>query len=245
MKKWFETWFGSEDYLSVYSHRTSSEAQQLIAFLQETLQPLPGTSVLDLACGAGRHAESFARNGMIVTGVDLSETLLNIARKNASDQQLTISYLQGDYRYLNLNKQFSIVANLFTSFGYSDNDEENFSLFTAAYSHTAKNGWFVFDYLNSSYLRKTLIPFSKSVKNNIFIEQFRWIEHNCVKKRIVLQRDGALNTYTESVKLYEPDIILAQLRKAGFVPQSIHGDYTGTPFNETESSRLLVLCRKP
>ncbi|HWG91284.1 MAG TPA: class I SAM-dependent methyltransferase [Candidatus Thermoplasmatota archaeon] len=94
------TWFGAladfvgERYLDFdYTKGTDQE----VRFLQEALELGPGSRVLDVACGLGRHALPLARDyGCRVTGFDLSGRLVHIARERA--QGLTASFAQADAR---------------------------------------------------------------------------------------------------------------------------------------------------
>ncbi|MCU0333149.1 MAG: methyltransferase domain-containing protein, partial [Ignavibacteriaceae bacterium] len=80
---WYKDWFNSENYLRVYSHRNQEEAERLVDLIAKILNLPANSSVLDMACGAGRHAVTFAKMGYKVTAVDLSNLLISEAKKNA------------------------------------------------------------------------------------------------------------------------------------------------------------------
>jgi SAM-dependent methyltransferase len=46
---------------------------------------VPGMRVLDVGCGPGRHAHELARRGIAVHGIDISETFVDLARRDAPD----------------------------------------------------------------------------------------------------------------------------------------------------------------
>ena len=77
--EWFEEWFG-EEYVQLYPHRDESEAERAVALIARATGLEPGWRVLDLACGAGRHARAFRAVGARCIGLDLSMTLLRRAR---------------------------------------------------------------------------------------------------------------------------------------------------------------------
>src|SRR5687767_9208056 len=79
MTEWFEEWFG-EEYLQLYPHRDDAEAERAVALVLRATGFQRGWRVLDVACGAGRHARAFEAAGARCVGVDLSATLLRIAR---------------------------------------------------------------------------------------------------------------------------------------------------------------------
>ena len=82
MTEWFEQWFG-EEYLRLYPHRDDEDARQAVA-LVESVVPLPGTLVLDLACGPGRHAAQLIARRARVVGLDLSMALLRAAKRSST-----------------------------------------------------------------------------------------------------------------------------------------------------------------
>ena len=113
MAEWFEEWFG-EEYLQLYPHRDDAEAARAVALLVETTGLQPRWRVLDVACGAGRHARAFRAAGARCVGVDLSATLLRIAR-GVTDAFL----VRADMRALPIRPgSMDLTVNLFTSFGY-------------------------------------------------------------------------------------------------------------------------------
>ena len=80
MTEWFEEWFG-EEYLQLYPHRDAAEAERAVALILDTRAVEPGWRVLDVACGAGRHARAFEAAGARCVGLDLSAALLRVARR--------------------------------------------------------------------------------------------------------------------------------------------------------------------
>src|SRR5687767_5587926 len=79
-KPWYELWFDSPYYPVLYKERDDSEAQQFIDALLERLNILPGSRIMDLACGRGRHAAYLASNGFAVTGLDISAKSIEDAK---------------------------------------------------------------------------------------------------------------------------------------------------------------------
>ncbi|MFA4923259.1 MAG: class I SAM-dependent methyltransferase, partial [Ignavibacteriaceae bacterium] len=129
MKRWFEEWFESEEYLTVYKHRNNEEAETLISFILGKVNLSGKAKVLDLGCGAGRHALLLAKMGFQVTGVDQSAKLLSVAVDEAKKNGLHAKFIKDDIRTVFFSEKFELILNVFTSFGYFDRDEDNFALF--------------------------------------------------------------------------------------------------------------------
>jgi 2-polyprenyl-3-methyl-5-hydroxy-6-metoxy-1,4-benzoquinol methylase len=70
---WFKDWFNTPYYHQLYFKRDEKEAAAFIDQLIDYLKPPPGSSMLDVACGKGRHSIQLASKGFDVTGIDLSE----------------------------------------------------------------------------------------------------------------------------------------------------------------------------
>src|SRR3954465_15279401 len=119
MTEWFEDWFGG-DYLLLFPHRDHADAERAVSLIRRTLPFHSGWRVLDVACGAGRHARAFTTAGARCFGLDLSATLLRRAR------EVTTAPRGGaDMRQLPIRPgSMDLTVNLFTSFGYFDRDSE-------------------------------------------------------------------------------------------------------------------------
>jgi cyclopropane fatty-acyl-phospholipid synthase-like methyltransferase len=68
MTEWFEEWFG-EEYLRLYPHRDDADAERAVALIGRTVGLEAGWRVLDVACGAGRHARAFTDAGASCFGL--------------------------------------------------------------------------------------------------------------------------------------------------------------------------------
>ena len=140
--QWFETWFNHPLYLEVYSHRDQDEAARCIHTILSVsgleLKDPASISVLDIACGAGRHAHELARLGYCVTGNDLSPFLLEEARKEALKSQLQLQLTCCDMRNIPASALYDLVVQLFTSFGYFDLKEDDRLLLKTAITDLTK-----------------------------------------------------------------------------------------------------------
>src|SRR5436853_6516213 len=55
-REWFESWFDSPYYHVLYKERDDLEARSFLDSLIGYLNPAPGSTILDVACGKGRHS---------------------------------------------------------------------------------------------------------------------------------------------------------------------------------------------
>lgn len=110
-------------------------------------------SLLDLGCGTGRHALCMAGHGKAVTGVDVSQTMLEMGRKGMRDtvarQPLPAplpELLLGDARTLRLGRAFDAVTSLFHVMSYQNSEAEALALLATAHEHLQRGGMFLFDF---------------------------------------------------------------------------------------------------
>lgn len=243
---WYEDWFGSDAYTLVYGHRDEAEAERLIDLLEREVNPVPGAHILDVACGRGRHARALARRGYRVTGIDLSTESIAEARKQARAEGLEnrLSFQQGDMREPACEACVDGVVNLFTSFGYFNDDAENERAIQAMATALRPGGWFLQDFLNKPLVVESLDPSERETPNGITIHERRWVEEGRVNKEITLDGDGVTETYRESVRLYTLADFQGMYASAGLELVDTFGDYEGAPYSPT-SPRLLLYARKP
>ena len=236
---WFEEWFG-DDYLRIYQHRDESEAEHAIELISAQLRGRDIRAVLDLACGAGRHSQALCERWWTV-GLDLSAALLRVARRESADTP----YVRADMRELPfMAESFDLVVNLFTSFGYFDDDHEHARVLTCLRAAIRQGGMLVIDFLNASQVRRNLVPYDRRVENRITIEQSRIIspDNRFVEKTIRLRERG--REYVERVRLLSAGDLERMLEAAGFEVAHCFGDYAGSTWSENSPRTILFATRK-
>jgi SAM-dependent methyltransferase len=234
MTEWFEEWFG-EDYLRLYPHRDDADAERAVALICRSVGLQPGWRVLDVACGAGRHARAFAAAGARCIGLDLSATLLRLARE-ITDAPL----VRADMRDLPIRPgSMDLTVNLFTSFGYFERDAEHTTALAEMISTVRPGGWFVIDFLNPAAVRRRLVPEETIELPERTVQVTRSVspDGRYVCKSIRAAKD---RHYMERVRLFEPHEISGMLETAGVTVRSRFGDYDASPMTP-EAARTILL----
>jgi len=232
--EWFEEWFG-EDYLRLYPHRDDADAERAVALIRRTVPFEPGWRVLDVACGAGRHARAFEAAGARCFGLDLSVTLLRLAR-----QVTAAPLVRADMRQLPIRpRSIDLTVNLFTSFGYFDRDSEHTAALAEMISTVRPGGWFVIDFLNPAAVRRGLIPEETVEVGQSRIQVSRSVspDGRYVCKSI---RSPQGRAYRERVRLFEPDQMMSMLLAAGVEVRFRFGDYDGGPLAPDAARTILM-----
>lgn len=241
---WYDGWFDSDAYTLVYAHRDQTDAEQALNLVESTLHPAPEARVLDVGCGRGRHAIQLAQRGYRVTGIDLSEPSVQEARQSAAAHDVPAIFDVRDMRDPVCEACFEGVVNLFTTFGYFDDDAENQRALQAMRTALVPGGWLVQDFLNAPQVRASLVPEDEQTRNGVHIRQERWIADGRIHKRITLTpEDGEAETYRESVRLFTRADLEAMYRAVGLRPTHAFGHYDGRPHTE-ESPRLILMAER-
>jgi SAM-dependent methyltransferase len=219
MPEWFEEWFG-EEYLQLYPHRDDAEAERAVALIARATGLSPGWRVLDVGCGAGRHARAFQAAGARCVGLDLSRVLLRVAR-GVTQAPL----VRGDMRHLPIRAgSMDLTVSLFTSFGYFEHDQEHAAALREMVDTLRPGGWFVIDFLNADEVRRRLVARETVAVPDGRAEIARTMspDGRYVCKTIVTPRGGR---FTERVRLFEQGHMIGMLEEAGLDVRHRYGDY--------------------
>ncbi len=242
---WFEEWFDSPLYEKLYSNRDEEEARQLISFLEETLQLNNCSSLLDLGCGRGRHSITLAQHGYQVKGVDLSPEAIKTATSKAEELGLdNVSFEVRDMRNP-LPDTFDAIVNLFTTFGYFEQDDENALVLDGVVKMLKDDGIFVLDYLNAEKVKRSYQPEEEGEFHDIHYQIKRYVENGAIHKDIEFSGNGlsGSRTYSERVKLYGLKWFKSEMSKRNLKILKVAGDYQGRDFNPESSPRLLIISK--
>ena len=232
---WYKEWFGA-DYLELYAHRDADEAERHVAFVEDQFGDGAPRTVLDLACGAGRHTAALRRRGHQVFGIDLSVTLLAHPPR--------VPNAAGDMRNLPFARQsFDWVLNFFTSFGYFERERENFAVLEQIERLLRPGGRFLIDFLNRDHVLANLkeSEVQEIGGRRVAIERRYDEQTRRINKTMRLESDGvAPRTFLESVRAYTEDEVTIGLRWAGLEADAIFGNFEGETYRR-DSQRLIII----
>lgn len=241
-KEWFHVWFDSPFYPMLYNHRDETEANFFLDHLVAHLQPNSNSSMLDLACGRGRHAIYLNKLGFDVTGVDLSSESIREASAFSSN---TLHFYEHDMRRLLSTNTYDYVFNLFTSFGYFRRKEENLNVVKNMAATVKSGGTIIIDFLNAGLLRhQGQVKESKTVGATNF-EITKEINSGCIIKHIRVSDNNEIHEFEECVSLLGPEEFEAFFKACNLEVINIFGEYDLSPFHENSSNRLIYEVKKP
>ncbi len=243
----------------LYDHE-QKEFRKDIQFYLEFAKKCGG-EVLELACGTGRVLVPLAKKGLIMTGIDASEEMLNIARgKIAADEQLKqrITLINGDMRDFSLEREFSMIFIAFRSFQCLLTKDEQIACLKAVHRHLSDNALFILDlfaprhdYLAQRHRTIDLGTFYDE-ENCVYVSRRAEDKYDLAGQTLHedrfyewIDKSGTVHVQKWSFDLsylfrYETELLL---EKCGFVVENVCGDFDGSPYNY-HSGEQIFLAKK-
>ena len=236
-ENWFTTWFDTPYYHILYKDRGFDEAEMFMKNLVSFLDLPENSSILDLACGKGRHSVFLNKLGYQVTGVDLSKNSIDLA-KQYENQRL---HFKVHDMSLPLDGKFDAVFNLFTSFGYFEQEKDNLNTIKAIKKQIKKNGVGVIDFMNAKKVLKNLNPSETKTVKGIDFELTRFYHDGYILKNIQFEDNGDQHNYTEKVRALTLEDFRSYFMEAGISLKRTFGNYRLEEFDEKHSDRLILV----
>ncbi|CAN5159936.1 class I SAM-dependent methyltransferase [soil metagenome] len=239
---WFKNWFNSPYYHQLYFKRDDAEAAAFINKLLEHLKPAVGVEMLDIACGKGRHSIQLASKGYFVTGIDLSEDSIRIAKESETEN---LQFYVQDMRLPFRINYYNYAFNFFTSFGYFNTRREHDNAIRTIVQALKPNGVFVIDYLNVHYSEDHLVENETKEIDGVKYEILKWHDETHFYKKIIIHdKDLKPFEYTEEVSKFSLGDFNAMLAFHGMQVQEVFGDYNFKSYDIKKSPRLIMIAKK-
>jgi len=159
------------------------EANILIKNIKQNKQN--AKSILELGCGTGNYSNLFEKKGFNIHSVDISKSMIDIAKKKYSAKK--IKFICKDLRKLNLSKKFDVVIALFDILSFQTSNSDVNKFFNTINKHINKNGIIIFDFWFKDAIQK-LKPSNrvKEVENHSF-KIVKVTEPNWNKKNNIIE----------------------------------------------------------
>lgn len=211
-----------------------------------------GDPVLDLACGTGRIAIALAKAGFAVTGLEISESMLDRARSKAEALPADVRWIPGDCRSFNLDQRFPLVIFGFNSMSHLLRRGDLEACFGSVKRHMLERGRFVVDVHNPSLeiLTKdsgTKHPHSQYEDpeggGTIVVEQTHSYDRASQISTTGLHYtmpDGARATDKLELRMFYPQELDALLKYNGFEIEHRFGDFDRSPFKPGSPKQIMI-----
>jgi len=240
---WFKEWFDTSFYHQLYANRDENEAAAFVDNLIDELQPRDHSVMLDLGCGAGRHAKKLASHGYNVVGLDLAASSIRAAKKVHVPG---VQFYQHDMRLPFCVSRFNYVFSFFTSFGYFKCAEENNEVVKNISMSLKPKGTLVLDYLNVNYSEDNQVDNEEKEIDGIIYHITRWNDATHFYKLIEIDNIQAEGKFeymekVEKLRLVDFDILF---KRNGLKLKKVFGDYQLNEYDPEYSPRLIMVVEK-
>ena len=238
-EKWYASWFDTPYYHILYKDRDYTEAQAFMDNLTNYLNIPESGKILDLACGKGRHSVYLNTLGYNVTGVDLSEQSITYAKKHENETlKFDVHDMTKPYP-----ETFDAVFNLFTSFGYFEEDICNQYTIESIKTELNEFGFGVIDFMNSNYVVDNLVSEDIKTVDGIDFTQKRKLEDGYIVKDISFEINGEFFKFQERVRAFTLKDFEELFEKAGVYLLDVFGDYKLNKYQSKTSERLIMIFK--
>jgi SAM-dependent methyltransferase len=238
-EQWYASWFDTPYYHILYKDRDYTEAQGFMDNLTNYLNLPEHGKILDLACGKGRHSVYLNSLGYNVTGVDLSEQSIAHA-KQFENETLKFNVHDMSKPYPDT---FDAVFNLFTSFGYFEDENCNLKTIEAIKAELNEFGFGVIDFMNTNYVIENLVAEDIKTVEGIDFHQKRYVKDGYIIKDISFEADGEQFEFQERVKAFTLDDFQTLFNEAGVYLLDVFGDFKLKKYHSKTSERLIMIFK--
>ncbi len=244
--EWFEDEsFWKELYPFIFSDQRFAEAADQVSKILD-LVGTGGPAVLDLCCGPGRLSLPLAESGLSVTGVDRSPFLLDKARERTAARNIDIEWVQEDMRTFLRAGSFDLVLNMFTSFGYFDDKNDDMTVLANIYSSLKPAGTFLIDLMGKEILARIYQPTLSEVApdgTRLFQRHEVFDNWTRVRSEWILVKGETARTFRFHHTLYSAQELTDRLAQVGFENIEVYGDLDANPYDRN-AKRLILKARK-
>lgn len=208
-----------------------------LEFIEEFLKP--GDNVLDLACGTATLCTMLKLKGFDAEGLDLSESILEIASEKMKINHLSFPLHHADMTSFKLNNKFNMITCFFDSVNFLSDIKQVKKMFDCAYSHLKENGYFIIDIFSKELL--------KEYANNDIVEDYVTFKLDWKTKKTsptslkhTIKITEGDDVFTENYYEYYYDI--KELSNKKFKLIKISGDFNDDL--QPEDERILLVYQK-
>jgi len=229
------------------SESLREKAKTEVEFLYKVLELPQGSKILDVACGTGRHSKMLAEAGYEVTGVDISQDCIDLAKKNNS--VVGVSFKLGNMENLStFINRFDCVVNLFSSFGYFSTDAENEAVLIEMINTLKPGGRLILNTINRDWLLSIYKPafwFKTGSVLNVNAGNYDPETHyNESYMTLKNEETGETTLSYHRIRLYSAEEMKQLFEKYGLQDIKIYGGFTGEALDGSKSSHPIYIGTK-
>ena len=237
-RDWYDRFFRHE-YL-VFDDHPDTDLE--VDFIKQALLLTPETPVLDLCCGYGRHTIPLAETCRCV-GLDRSDVMIDRAK---ADNTSTAAFLRGDMLALPFPPEtFSAVVSLFSSFGYFNDEGENYRVLQGISNVLSPGGRFLIETVNREFVVRHSAPQQVYRPENMTLIEERSFDPISSRTHVdvTVFQEGRETRLHHSIRIYAFTELEMLLESVGLQTVSVWGDFRGSDYT-VDSMHTIVLAER-
>lgn len=246
MTEWFadETfWIDFHDFLFPTDKFANAEEEinKIINLINADIK-----DILDLCCGPARHSVLLAKRGYNVTAVDKSKYLLARAKEYCKKEEVNIPLIERDMRDYIQPNSYDLVLNLFTSFGYFEDPNDDLKVVQNIYTNLRTSGKVILETMSKEILARIFNDTSSTIlDNNVTIVQRHKIINNwCeIENEWILLKNNEYRSHKFKHRIFSALELKNIFEYCGFKNVRFYGNLDGSDYNNN-AERLILLAEK-
>ncbi len=246
-QEWFDDeLFWRELYSFMFTEERMAAADKNVKNVLQLAQPR-GKMVLDLCCGPGRFSVALAKRRFRVTGVDKTRYLLDKAKARARKAGVKIEWIQKDMRDFVRPNAYDLILNMYTSFGYFNNKNEDMQVLGNIYDCLRPGGAGVIDTMGKERLAKIFLATASDTlpDGSLLVQKHKIIDDwTRIRNEWILIRKNRVKRFKFDISIYSGQELRDRMERVGFTDVKMYGNFDGTEYGP-KAERLIIVGRKP
>lgn len=205
-----------------------------------------GTDILDLCCGVGRHSIALAKRGFNVTAVDRTERYLKKARERAKKERVKIEFVKSDMREFCRPNTYNGIINLFTSFGYFKNKEDDRKVVQNMFDSLRRRGKLVIELMGKEILARIFQERGWIERDGMITLEERKVtkDWSWMDNRWIVLKGNKRREFKITHRIYSAIELSDLLIGRGFTIKNVFGNLEGDQYDH-KATRLIIVAQKP
>jgi SAM-dependent methyltransferase len=245
-----DPWHSQDAFWELFGSVLFSQQRQRSAIAEvEKIEKLLGIGeqarILDICCGNGRHSLELSQRGFEVIGVDRTAAYIQTARSKAEKRGLDVEFVIGDVREYCVPNSFDIVLNLFGSFGYFEDPEDDRRVVENVYASLRPGGRFLIETQGKEILARDFREKDWVEECDLLILSEKKVSQNWgrIETRWIVIRGRERVEHRVSVRSYSAVELSSLLARCDFCQVRVYGSLEGTEYDQS-AQRLVVVGYK-
>ncbi|MCD4775568.1 MAG: class I SAM-dependent methyltransferase [Candidatus Aegiribacteria sp.] len=254
MKQSPPDWYDNPEYWEanrsfIWSEKRIEMSEVAAEKIAELLEMKPEESILDMACGFGRHSLALSKQGYSVTGVDLNSNFIHEASVKAEESELDARFLCADMRDFVEPESFDNIIIMYNSFGYFQDPQEDRQVLDNCLQSLKSGGKLLLSVMSREHIMQHQSSnqsryWHEAEDGKIWLieatanEDWTW---NTI--RWIVLKDNKRQEYTYGSRIYNEPELRDLLLSVGYSQIQAFGSLSGKRYND-ESHHLILLAQK-